>query len=1465
MPRSPGSAWRRCAASAAHPGLRPGAAAPRHRARGAAHRARALVGRHAGVGRARAGARRLRRGARAALRRLPRRPAGDRAAAIASCTTRRRSTRCAWSPRAGARRRSSSTASTTSARSSATRSRRWPSTRARRSPSRWPTSPGARPSPGAARPSRSSWRSAPSTSSCRRSPSTTRAPRCTRSSARCSSRPRPGAPIPGDALLLLEGGGERAEIELVAAHVARLIGERAFAPEDVAVVLREPREHAALLEQVFGELEIPYALDRTIAAGHTALGRGLVALLRCALASGSADDLLAWLRTPGKLARPDLADRLEQRARVEGAATAAQARGAVGGRPPRLRPARARSRRGGGGRPGRAVPAPGRRVRRALRRSRIAARRGCWPAPRRSTRASPARCARRWASSSAWRPSTARSCPAPERARARPARPRGARPRRPAPRARGHHEPARAARPARARGLPVRPARGRLPAPGHARAVPGRRRAPRAQRRLRAAPAPARGPPRRRALPALRGGQPPDRAARAQLARRRRRGRAVRALAVRRRRPRQLRPARRRARGAPRPGGGRLRGRAGADRERGGAPRPRGGPGLARAARWRRCATPRVLRNLDERATWSASALESYASCPVKWFVERLLRPAALEPDPEPMLRGDLAHRVLEDTLRALSDGGPLTPERLDEARALLRAALDARADDARISPNPERRRSALRRLEADLLRYVEQAARGQSAFAPREFELRFGGPEDPLGPAELAGGELRLQGRIDRIDVSAGGGEAIVYDYKGKGAPPQARWIEDAQPAGRALPARAAAAARPRGRRRALPAAGPRRRRAPARACCSTAPTPASRAWRRTAWRPRSSRRSCRRSSTRRCRRCAASARARWSPTRPRARTAAAARTRPSAAARRPRRDPRLHPRAARGHRAPRRATSCSRPTPARARRPCWSSASSPRWCRTACAPTRSWPSPSPRRRRASCARACAPACSSSATARRRARPRPRGSRPSTASARGSCARTRSPPASTPASRCSTPPTGAPRSARPSRPRWPTSWPRRAPTRSTSRPATRVDRLQRMVVAAHDELRSRGQTRPDPAAAARPADPDAARAALDRACAAFAAELAGAGAGAAVDAAREALDGLPRGARRRRGRRIRRAAKVGRNANALKTPAADAYRAALRGARRARSPIASPSRRWRSSTSCWGATPTPTRRPSAPAAASTSTTSSCSRATCSSASPGIAAGYRERFERIMVDEFQDTNALQLELLELVARDNACTVGDELQAIYAFRHADVEVFRARRERLEAAGRTATLATNFRSRPEILRALNGAFGAAARALGRPAPGARRRTRARAGGRAAGHRRRRLERRRARRARPRAAGRERGQAGRGAARGPARRRARARRGRRAARRRRAAARLGRDGPLRARAGAGRAADAGGRRQRMVGAPADPRPVPPAGRAGQPARRGGAARAAGLADGGPVLRRPGPARARRRARAP
>ncbi len=92
----------------------------------------------------------------------------------------------------------------------------------------------------------------------------------------------------------------------------------------------------------------------------------------------------------------------------------------------------------------------------------------------------------------------------------------------------------------------------------------------------------------------------------------------------------------------------------------------------------------------------------------------------------------------------------------------------------------------------------------------------------------------------------------------------------------------------------------------------------------------------------------------------------------------------------------------------------------------------------------------------------------------------------------------------------------------------------------------------------------------------------------------------------------------------------------------------------------------------------------------------------GLRERYAARFARIMVDEFQDTNRVQLELIESIARDNLFTVGDAQQSIYGFRHADVELFERRGERLQAAGARQTLQTNFRSRPEILAALNLAF-------------------------------------------------------------------------------------------------------------------------------------------------------------------
>jgi ATP-dependent exoDNAse (exonuclease V) beta subunit len=93
---------------------------------------------------------------------------------------------------------------------------------------------------------------------------------------------------------------------------------------------------------------------------------------------------------------------------------------------------------------------------------------------------------------------------------------------------------------------------------------------------------------------------------------------------------------------------------------------------------------------------------------------------------------------------------------------------------------------------------------------------------------------------------------------------------------------------------------------------------------------------------------------------------------------------------------------------------------------------------------------------------------------------------------------------------------------------------------------------------------------------------------------------------------------------------------------------------------------------------------------------------PAVRAAYRERFERVLVDEFQDSNPLQLELFDLLGAGNVFLVGDELQSIYGFRHADVDVFRRRRDMLEADGRALALRRNFRSHPAVLDVVNAAF-------------------------------------------------------------------------------------------------------------------------------------------------------------------
>ncbi len=90
---------------------------------------------------------------------------------------------------------------------------------------------------------------------------------------------------------------------------------------------------------------------------------------------------------------------------------------------------------------------------------------------------------------------------------------------------------------------------------------------------------------------------------------------------------------------------------------------------------------------------------------------------------------------------------------------------------------------------------------------------------------------------------------------------------------------------------------------------------------------------------------------------------------------------------------------------------------------------------------------------------------------------------------------------------------------------------------------------------------------------------------------------------------------------------------------------------------------------------------------------------------YRRKFRQVMVDEFQDTNPLQLELIELLSRgDNLFLVGDFKQSIYSFRGAEPSLFLAKEKEYEnpERGLLLPLMENFRTAAPVLDFINRLF-------------------------------------------------------------------------------------------------------------------------------------------------------------------
>lgn len=184
---------------------------------------------------------------------------------------------------------------------------------------------------------------------------------------------------------------------------------------------------------------------------------------------------------------------------------------------------------------------------------------------------------------------------------------------------------------------------------------------------------------------------------------------------------------------------------------------------------------------LKSRA-YSPTALQAYASCPYKFFLQAIQRLSPREEAEaierlDPLQRGALIHDIQFQTLSALRDRKmlPVTELELGQANEVLAEAVASVSETYRdrLAPAIERVwNDALAAIHGDLREWLYRMSQDESGYVPWRFELSFGlrdmeraDPHSTVDPIDVAAG-FRLRGCIDLIERNPDGALRVV-DHK--------------------------------------------------------------------------------------------------------------------------------------------------------------------------------------------------------------------------------------------------------------------------------------------------------------------------------------------------------------------------------------------------------------------------------------------------------------------------------------------------------------------------------------------------------------------------------------------------------------------------------------------------------------------------------------------------------------------------
>ena len=196
-----------------------------------------------------------------------------------------------------------------------------------------------------------------------------------------------------------------------------------------------------------------------------------------------------------------------------------------------------------------------------------------------------------------------------------------------------------------------------------------------------------------------------------------------------------------------------------------------------------------LTNKLDELSGqyFSATQLETYAKCPYKYFAERVLNLSAIEEPSEELEAlelGSLLHVILFEFYTSLKEKEIVlkrcSDAEFNEAKKLLFSIAEKRFSEIHLASvysfyEKEKLFGFNNKKKNSLLyKFLLEERNSDDGFIPEYFEFAFGNLNDDILPAsEFKIDEVKLRGKIDRIDINESSGAIKIIDYKLGGTKP--------------------------------------------------------------------------------------------------------------------------------------------------------------------------------------------------------------------------------------------------------------------------------------------------------------------------------------------------------------------------------------------------------------------------------------------------------------------------------------------------------------------------------------------------------------------------------------------------------------------------------------------------------------------------------------------------------------------